>query len=190
MEVFHVRRLNVFSFLLVGLMLLAGTAAFGQAKNLAVTTNKTVVDGAVNPAEYSYSQDFGQLSVYLNRTADTLSIGVVGITTGLVAVGLGSMRMDGSTIFMGFVTPDGKVQFKPQAGSGHTHRDDASVQSTITASAMKEAGGKTTLEIALKPAAYITAGQAALQLIYAEGTDDAFTPRHMFRGAVSIPLAQ
>ncbi len=172
-------------------MLLAGTAAFGQAKNLAVTTNKTVVDGVVNPAEYSYSQDFGQLSVYLNRTADTLYIGVVGITTGWVAVGLGSMRMDGSTMFMGFVTSDGKVQFKPQAGSGHTHKDtDASVQATVVASALKEAGGKTTMEIALKPDAYIKAGQKALQLIYAEGTEDAFTPRHMFRGAVSIPVAQ
>jgi hypothetical protein len=172
-------------------MALAGATAFGQAKNLAVTTNKTVVDGVVKPDEYSYSQDFGQLSLYVNRTADALSIGVVGVTTGWVAVGLGSLKMDGSTIFMGFVTPDGKVQFKPQAGSGHSHKDsDQSAADTVLSYALKEAGGKTTLEIALKPDAYIKAGQSSLSVIYAQGTEDSFTPRHMFRGAVSVPVAQ
>ncbi len=185
------RRFTVLSFVLLGLFALAGATAFGQAKSLAITTNKPVIDGVVKPAEYSYSEDFGQLSVYVNRTSDTLSIAIVGVTTGWVALGLGSMKMDGSTIFMGFVTPDGKVQFKPQAGVGHIHKDaDKAVADTILSYAMKENGGKTTLEVALKPGAYIKAGQTALQLIYAEGTEDSFTPRHMFRGAVSIPIAK
>ena len=185
------RRFNVLFLVLLGLIVLTGAAAFGQARSLAITTNKTVVDGVVNPAEYSYSQDFGQLSLYVNRTADTLYVGVVGVTTGWVAIGLGSLKMDGSTIFMGFVTADGKVQFKTQAGSGHSHQDaEQAVANTVVSSAMKETGGKTTLEIALKPAAYIKAGQSALQVIYAQGTEDSFTPRHMFRGAVSITVAQ
>jgi hypothetical protein len=168
-----------------------GAAAFGQAKALATTTNKTVVDGVVNPAEYSFSQDFGELSLYANRTTDALYLGLVGNTTGWVSVGLGSLKMDGSTIFIGFVGSDGKVQFKPQAGSGHSHKDPgADVAATIISYAMKEAGGKTTLEIALKPPAYIKAAQSALQVIYAQGTEKSYIPRHMFRGAVSIPLAK
>ncbi len=168
-----------------------GTAAFGQTKALATTTNKTVVDGMVNPSEYSFSQDFGELSLYANRTADALYLGLVGNTTGWVSVGLGSLKMDGATIFIGFVGSDGKVQFKAQAGSGHSHKDvGGDVAATIVSSAMKEAGGKTTLEIALKPAAYIKAGQSALLVIYAEGTEKSFIPRHMFRGALSIPLAK
>lgn len=167
-----------------------GTAAFGQTKALATTTNKTVVDGVVDPAEYSFSQDFGQLAVSVNRTADTLYLGLVGKTTGWVALGLGSMKMDGSTIFIGFVGADGKAQFKPQAGAGHGHKDaSADAAATVISSAMKEADGKTTLEIALKPAAYIKSGQSALQVIYAQGKEKSFTPYHMFRGAVSIPLA-
>jgi hypothetical protein len=186
-----VRRFTFLALVLLGLMVFAGATAFGQAKNLAITTNKTVVDGVVNPAEYGWSQDFGKLSLYVNRTADTLYIGVVGATTGWVAVGLGSMKMNGSTIFMGFVAQDGKVQFKPQAGFGHAHKDaDQAVADTVVSDAMKEVGGKTTLEIALKPATYIKAGQEALLVIYADGPEDSFTPLHMFRGALSIPLAQ
>jgi hypothetical protein len=184
-----VRRFPVVLFSLV-LGLALGAAAFGQAKALATTTNKTVVDGVVNPAEYSFSQDFGELSLYANRTSDALYLGLVGNTTGWVSVGLGSLKMDGSTIFIGFVGADGKVQFKPQAGTGHSHKDPgAEVAASITSYAMKEAGGKTTLEIALKPAAYIKAAQSALQVIYAQGTEKSFKPRHMFRGALSIPLA-
>jgi hypothetical protein len=167
------------------------TAAFTQAKSLAITTNKTVVDGVVNPSEYSFSQNFGDLSLYVNRTADALYFGVVGNTTGWVSVGLGSLKMDGATMFMGFVGADGKVQFKPQAGSGHSHKDaGADVAGTIISSAIKESGGTTTMEIALKPAAYIKSGQSDIQIIYAAGTEKSFIPRHMLRGALALPLAK
>jgi hypothetical protein len=168
-----------------------GAAAFSQAKSLAITTNKTVVDGVVNPSEYSFSQNFGDLSLYVNRTADALYLGVVGNTTGWVSVGLGSLKMDGATIFIGFVGSDGKVQFKPQAGSGHSHKDaGADVVGTIISYAIKESGSTTTLEIALKPAAYVKSGQSEMHIIYAAGTEKSFIPRHMFRGALTLPLAK
>lgn len=177
-----------FSFIL---FIALGTATFGQAKSLAITANKTVVDGVVNPGEYSFSQDFGDLSLYVNRTADALYLGAVGNTTGWVSVGLGSLKMDGATMFFGFVGSNGKVQFKPLVGSDHSHKDAGSdVSGTIISSAMKESGGKTTLEIALRPAAYIKAGQSSLQIIYAEGTEKSFIPHHMFRGALNLPLAK
>jgi hypothetical protein len=185
-----VKRFSI-PFFALFLFIALGTAVFGQAKSLAITTNKTVVDGVVNPGEYSFSQDFGELSLYVNRTADALSIGAVGNTTGWVSVGLGSLKMEGATIFMGFVGSDGKVQFKPQVGSGHSHKDAGSdVSGTIISYAMKTSGGKTTLEIALRPAAYIKAGQSDLQIIYAEGTEKSFIPRHMFRGALSLALSK
>jgi hypothetical protein len=168
-----------------------GAAAFSQEKSLAITTGKVSVDGVVSPGEYSFSQDFDSISVYAKRTADALYLAAVGDSTGWVALGLGSLRMDGSTIFMGFVDRNGTVQFKPQAGSGHSHRDvGAEVSATIISYAMKEANGKTTLEIALKPAAYIKAGQKDLQMIYAVGTEKSFIPRHMARGALRLTLVQ
>jgi hypothetical protein len=168
-----------------------GAAVFGQAKSLAITTNKTVVDGVVNAGEYSFTQDFGQLSLSVNRTADALYLAVVGSTTGWVSVGLGSLKMDGATMFMGFVGANGKVQFKPVLGSGHSHKDaGGDVSGTIISSAVKESGGKTTLEIAVRPAAYIKSGQSTLQIIFAEGTEKSFIPHHMFRGAISLPFAK
>lgn len=182
------RRTLVLLFSLVLLSAL-GAAAFGQS--LATTANKTVVDGVVNPAEYSYSKAFEGLTLYANRTATALYLAVVGDTTGWVAVGLGSMRMDGSTIFMGFVGPGAKVQFKVQGGSGHSHKDVAAdVAATVVSYAIKEAGGKTTLELELKPGAYLKAGQSSLDTIYAMGTEKSFIPRHFMRGAISIPLAK
>ena len=175
--------------LLFSLVLLTalGAAAFGQS--LATTTNKTVVDGVVNAAEYSYSKTFQGLTLYANRTSDALYLAVVGETTGWVAVGLGSMRMDGSTIFMGFVGSGSKEQFKVQAGSGHSHKEaSADVSATVVSYVLKEAGGKTTLELQLKPDSYLKSGQSSLDTIYAMGTETSFIPRHFMRGAVSIPL--
>ncbi len=173
----------------VVLLFLALAAAAGFAQSLAVSSAKPVIDGVVKPGEYSFSQQFDALTLYASRTADTLSLAVVGSTKGWVAVGLGSLKMEGATIFMGFVGEDGKVQFKPQAGTGHRHINAAkSVDATIVSYQVKEAGGKTTLEIALKAADYIKSGQSALDLIFAVGEDKSFTPYHTSRGSLSLKL--
>jgi hypothetical protein len=178
----------VFATLLLVLFIVGGVS-FGQAGGLAVTTSASVVDGVVKAGEYSFSQDFGQMAVYANRTAGALYVAVVGKTTGWVGLGLGSMRMDGSTIFMGFVGTDGKPQFKVQTGAGHQHKDAASaVAESVVAWSIKEADGKTTLEVQLKPDAYIKAGDASLSVIYAQAGEKSFQPRHMFRGSVGINL--
>jgi hypothetical protein len=176
--------------LLVSLMALVASAASAQTA-LGVTTNKTVVDGMANAGEYSYSQDFGKLKLYVNRTADALYVAVVGQTSGWVGLGLGSLRMNGATMFLGFVDGSGKAQFSVQEGRGHSHGDAAqAAKDTVTAYALKEAGGVTTMEVALKPGAYLTAGQAELDVIYAQGSGKAIGPMHMFRGAVAVALAQ
>jgi hypothetical protein len=186
------RRSTTSSALVTVLLLLAGGAGFSQDAPLAFSDKAAVVDGVVNAGEYTFTRDFGQVKLYLNRSADTLWIGVVGATTGWVAVGLGSQKMDGTTIFMGFVDAAGKVQLKPQLGSGHSHQDLTAkdVTSSIVSSAMKEADGKTTLELALKAGTWAKKGQAALDVILAVGGQDSFSPRHSYRGALAVKLAQ
>lgn len=171
------------------ILLLALVGAAGFAQNLAVTTNKTVIDGAVKADEYSFTKQFDSLTLYANRTKDVLSLAIVGDTTGWVSVGLGSLKMDGAKIFMGFVGNDGKVQFKTLAGTGHRHTDaPKDVVDSLSAYAIKEADGKTTLEFSVVPADYIKTGQSALDIIYAVGEDKSFIPRHSFRGALSLKL--
>jgi hypothetical protein len=158
---------------------------------LGISASAPAVDGVVNQGEYAYSKDFGALALSASRTADSLFLAVVGKTAGWVAVGIGAQKMDGATIFIGFVDKDGKVQLKPQVGQGHTHKDTTQdVASTVSASAMKETGGATTLELALKSDAYVAKGQDSLDLIVAVGPDDSFSPRHTFRAPLSIKLAR
>ena len=179
---------SLFAFSLALLLALVGTAGFAQS--LAVTTNKPVIDGAVKAGEYSFTKQFDSLTLYANRTKDLLSLAIVGDTTGWVSVGLGALKMDGATIFIGFVGSDGKVQFKTQSGTGHRHTDaPKSVAASVSAYAMKEADGKTTLELSLTPAAYIKDGQGELNVIYAVGEDKSFIPRHSSRGALSLKLS-
>jgi hypothetical protein len=171
-------------------IVLAAAPVIAQANTLAVSENTTVVDGVINAEEYSFQQDFGQMKIYLNLTADTLWIGAIGNTKGWVAVGLGSTKMGGATIFMGFLE-EGKVQFKPQMGLlGHRHQDvtDKQVSDSIISSAMKQDGGKTTLEVALKAATYIQ-NQSKLDMIFAIGPVPSFMVVHTFRGSLSVKLA-
>jgi hypothetical protein len=166
-------------------LLLALGAAAGFAQSLAVTTNKTVVDGVVHPDEYSFTQASGPLTLYASRTATTLNLALTGTTSGWVAVGLGSLKMNGATIFMGFVGNDGKVQFKPQAGSGHSHKDTTAA---VISYAITTAGDTTTMEISLKASEYVKSGQSSLDLIFAMGEDKSFVSYHSYRGALSLKL--
>jgi hypothetical protein len=177
--------------LVAALVVLAASAGFAQSPSLAVSTNKTTVDGSAAAGEYPYSQDFGKMKLFVNRTADALYVAVAGQTSGWVAFGLGSLRMNGAVMFLAYVDASGKGQLSVQEGKGHSHGDAAqAAKDTVVSYAVKEAGGVTTLEVALKPDAYLKAGQTELDVIYAEGSGKSFGPFHMFRGFVPIPLAR
>jgi DOMON domain len=161
------------------IVLLGGVAAatFSQDQHLAVSSTGPSVDGVVKAGEYTYARDFDhQLTLYASRTADTLCFGVVAITDGWVAVGLGSQKMDGAAIFMGFVDTDGKVSFKTETGKGHRHVDAPSaISASVISYAINQEGGKTTLEVAVKAASFIKQGQSSLDVICAMGKDRSFT---------------
>ncbi|HTP58371.1 MAG TPA: DOMON domain-containing protein [Spirochaetia bacterium] len=170
-------------------VLLAGAALTATAQGkLTVSSKKPSVDGVIKAGEYTFSQDFDQqMTVYASRTGATLYLAVVGNTGGWVAIGIGQ-KMDGADIFMGFVK-GGKATFKPQLGSGHRHGDaPADVAATVESYALKERGGKTTLEVALKAGAYLKDGQPALDVIFAMGDQGNFTQYHSYRNLASIPL--
>ena len=160
-------------------------AAFSFAQGLAVGTAAPVVDGVIDAAQYTYTLDLGQMTLHFQRSGDTLYIGVVGKTTGWVAVGLGG-RMNASPIFIGYFADD-KAQLRADMGMGHSHQAaQAQNQAAVSAWDVKEQGGLTTLEIALTGA--ILQGQKDLNVIYSMGPSDNFTSYHSFRGAGVVPL--
>jgi hypothetical protein len=83
-----------------------------------------VVDGKVSPGEYSHSQKLMSGKLVLSWQADAdggLYVAVTAMTKGWVAVGLGSTRMEGSTIYIGSVGNDGTPAFSEDTGKGHGH---------------------------------------------------------------------
>jgi hypothetical protein len=94
--------------------------------------------------------------------------------------------MDSALMFIGFVSPDGKAQLKIQKGSDHTHGDFAS--DALIHFAMKEDGGTTTLELALKASRLIGKGATQLPIIFAMGGADNFFSPHRARGWQQVKL--
>jgi hypothetical protein len=168
--------------------LLTGFAAIGQTQTISLPVSKETptIDGVFTASEYSTVAELDKMTLRLSRTADTLYAAVSGQTTGWVAVGFGSPKMDGSLIFIGFVGSDGKAMMKIQKGSGHSHAD---VQSdALIQFAAKEDKGVTTLELALKASSIIAKGATDLPVIYATGRADSFSSLMSFRGSVPVKL--
>jgi hypothetical protein len=168
--------------------LLTGFAAIGQTQTISLPVSKQTptIDGVSASSEYSTVAELDKMTLGLSRTADTLYVAVSGTTTGWVAVGFGSSKMDGSLIFIGFVGSDGKATMKIQKGAGHSHGD---VQSdALIQFAAKEDKGVTTLELALKASSVIAKGATDLPMIYAMGGADSFSSMMSFRGSVPVKL--
>jgi hypothetical protein len=169
-------------FLFVGFSASAQT----QALVLPISKEKPTVDGASAASEYPVGTEIKGMKLWLARTADTVYAALSAPTTGWVAMGFGSPKMDGALMFIGFVSADGKSQLKIQKGAGHSHGDmesDALVQF-----AMKEEGGVTTLELAIKASSVIGKGATDLPMIFAMGGADSFTSLHRARASQQVKL--
>jgi len=177
----------------ITLVVLLGSAAvvtFSQDMRLVVSPTKPSMDGVVQAGDYSYTHDFDhKLILYASRTVDTLYFAVVAHTNGWVAVGLGTKKMDGGVIFMGFVDTDGKVSFKTELSQGHRLRDaPAEISADVISYAMKQESGTSTLQVAVKADAFIKQHQSSLDVTYAMGNERSFTRYHTYRGTTSLGL--
>ena len=170
----------------VAVLLLLGAFSLTAQGTLSQTKTGPTVDGVIGPDEYSLSADSRDMKLVLSWTGDTLSVGVSGQTTGWVAVGLGSSRMNDAVMYIGYVNGD-QGQLKVQKGAGHRHADlDSAAPARY---ALGEAGGRTTLEVSLKASDFIAPGQKQLDVIYAMGGAKSFASMHKARYATAVNLA-
>jgi hypothetical protein len=164
---------------------LALTATMAPAQQLAVTDAAPKLDGAVSAKEYSLQVPVGKITLSAARTTDTVFLAVSAPTAGWVSVGFGSERMDKARLFLGYLS-GGKPSFSQQLGAGHAH-GSLSPELAVR-EALGEAGGLTTLEIALKASDLIPNGQKELLVLVAYGANDSFSGYHVARGSVRIQL--
>jgi hypothetical protein len=170
------------------LLLTAATAAGAQSTlTLNQITTLPQVDGVISPREYSLATRTDSMELDLLWATGTLYIAVSGQTAGWVAVGIGSTVMESSVMYIGFVTGD-KIQLKVQQGDRHGHSDidtNAPVQYFL-----RETGGQTVLELALKASDFIANGQKKLDCIIAMGGSDAFLSMHKAKAAFTVSLTR
>jgi hypothetical protein len=162
------------------------TARAQSAPTLGLTAAPVKVDGVFSDKEYSLVSEAAGMKLGLTWTADAVFVGLSAPTTGWVAVGLNSAKMDGAVMYVGYVTGN-NTELKVQKGAGHRHADtDAAAPQEY---AMKELDGRTVLEVALKTPGVIVKGQKTLDLLVAMGGADSFASMHKARASVSVGLA-
>jgi hypothetical protein len=171
-------------------IMVLGVAALAEAQTagtLGLTSALPKVDGSIGAKEYTFTTDASGMQLGMSLSADTLFVAVSCPTTGWVAVGLGSSRMNGAVIYIGFMGTD-KGQLKVQQGSGHGHSDTAA--NAPVQYSLSESNGRTMMELALKSASFIAKGQKTLDLVVAMGSADSFVSMHKARTGLSVTLAQ
>jgi len=126
----------------------------------------------LDKAKLEWSIDSGSLTITFTAETD-----------GWVAVGLGSNRMDGANIFIGY-NKDGEPAFREDIGSGHSHRE-AEVQRPVKFE-VTESNGMTVMSFTVAASDFVKTGQTTLPFIVAYGSRDNFNSIHRYRNSGTI----
>jgi len=157
------------------------------AQGLAPSASVPSADGSLGTAEYSHSALYGDMTFASSLSADgkTLYVGLSAPSTGWVAVGLGSLKMDGAFMVLGY-DDNGKTEISEETGKGHSHKTNTS--KILSAGAVRESGGNTVLEFALPAAGYLK--EATLKILVAYGRRDNLTSIHAKFKSFELPLVK
>ncbi|UCB45958.1 MAG: hypothetical protein JSV25_00600 [Spirochaetota bacterium] len=159
--------------------------AFGEEQVLQKTKKAAVVDGVVQPNEYSFTYEADEINLYLNWIQGKLYAAIIADTNGWVGIGFNSQKMNDADILIGYVK-GGETSFQEQIGKGHKHRDKDLPY--LKSFSLKESGGKTTLEVELIDNLVIKTGQKTLPIIIAFGDADSFSSYHRVKKSLAIAL--
>ncbi len=142
-------------------------------------------DGMVGAAEYPWHATIGDMQLWLSLSTDssTLHVALRAPATGWAAVGLGSVKMNGAFMVLGY-DDKGKQAVSEQTGVMFGHKENKNA--VLLHSAVLEKDGATILEFSLPAAGYLSSG--SLKMIVAYGKQDNFTSRHAKYAAAEVPL--
>ena len=127
--------------------------------------------------------DFSKADLEWSLADGELTVSITANTKGWVAVGLGSSRMDGAAMFIGF-EKNGETYFEEHLGKGHSHKI-VSAPRPVEYS-VSESDGITSMEFTVAASDFITAGTDNLPIIIAFGARDSFTSFHRYRDSGQI----
>ena len=118
------------------------------------------VDGVVAPGEYAHNLPLSDGNAVLSWAVDGtggLYLALTAKGKGWAGIGLGSKKMSGAYIYLGFAGKSGKPVFTEQVSKGHHH--SSSDKNTADQSAVGLKDGTTTLEFHIPVANFPFSGK-------------------------------
>jgi hypothetical protein len=154
--------------------LIAVSAAFAQAP---------LQDGVIKAGEYAFTETKNGITIAASLSSDgkTIYMAVSAATTGWIALGAGSAKMNGSYMILAYQDDKGVRFVSEETGVGYTHKPNAK---NVAQAFVNEASGITTLEAQFPAEAMVKDGK--LDSIAAFGTRDDRTSMHRGRAVYSI----
>ena len=189
------------------LILIVWLSVFPLASNsvpLMVQAQTNVIDGIIADGEYQLNGTLGDgdFILYWQTVADEIYIGMVGKTTGWVALGISpTFMMENADMIMGYVTTAGDAEILDAYATGPTgpHPSDVDDKLGGTADISEyngtEANGFTTIEFKRqlttnddydKP----FPSDTTIKIIWALGSGDDFDTPHIKRGSAFFHLEE
>lgn len=143
------------------------------------------VDGIFSNQEYPVVEQLRGMTMgyALSGDGQTLHFALQAPTKGWVSIGLGSNRMQGAHIVIGFDALTSQT-ISEETGRGHSH--SPSRDKIVKQQAIKESGNTTTLEFSVS--AFLYSGGSELRMILAYGTRDDLRSKHSTYASHTIPF--
>ncbi|MBN1523632.1 MAG: hypothetical protein JW904_04045 [Spirochaetales bacterium] len=174
-------------FALTALVLFFSCGEDTPPKTLVISDRLPVIDGTIRADEYTLFEDLGSVKLSLVRSENKLCAGLSGKTENWISVGVGSSRMDGAVIFIGYVR-DGKTYFSEERGKGHGHTTVPEAERITIQYAMKEENEITSLEVECDLSGLVSMDTKEIRFIIATGEDDSFSSPHAYRRGLVVTL--
>jgi hypothetical protein len=143
------------------------------AQGLAPSALLPVADGVVNSGEYSLNGTYLNMKFSSSLSSDgkTLFFALEAPASGWVSIGLGSLKMDGAFMVLGY-DDKGKPFISEDTGKGHGHKPNKT--KILESEAVKEENKITTLEFSLPASGF----NGTLKILLAYGRGDNFSSMH------------
>jgi hypothetical protein len=137
---------------------------------LAAQAKEPVADGVMNPNEYAiaFEKQTMKLGFTLSADKSVVYVAIQAPSAGWVSVGLGSTRMNGTYMVIGYDAA-GKSVISEETGTPSGHKTNST--SILKTKAVKEAGGQTTLEFSVPAAKFLKGDKIDMIIAYSDKDD-------------------
>ena len=151
-------------------LIAAAALAFAAAWPLAAQSAVPVADGVLNPGEYAVAFEKMTMKLGFTLSADksVVFVAIQAPAAGWISVGLGSTRMNGTYMVLGYDAA-GKTVISEETGTRDGHRPNST--SILKTKAVKEVKGQTTLEFSVPAAKFLKGDNIDMIIAYSDRDD-------------------